>query len=48
MPERRKAAWAILSLLSDSVTLARSTEDAKVGTQIARAVKTAVLAVVGN
>jgi TetR/AcrR family transcriptional repressor of nem operon len=48
LPERRKSAWAILALLSGGVTLARSTEDAKVGTQIARAVKTAVLAVAGD
>jgi TetR/AcrR family transcriptional repressor of nem operon len=44
LPERRKTAWAILSLLSGGVTLARSAEDAKVGTQIASAVRGAVLA----
>ncbi len=43
-PERRKTAWAILSMLSGGVTLARSTHDAKVGTQIAKAIKTAALA----
>jgi TetR/AcrR family transcriptional repressor of nem operon len=45
---RRKTAWAILSLLSGGVTLARSTEDAGVGTQIARALKSAVLAIAGD
>ncbi len=44
-PERRKTAWAILSMLSGGVTLARS--DARResrGTQIAKAIKTAALA----
>jgi TetR/AcrR family transcriptional repressor of nem operon len=45
LPARRKKAWAILSLLSGGVTLARSAEDAKVGTQIASAVKRTVLVV---
>jgi TetR/AcrR family transcriptional regulator, transcriptional repressor for nem operon len=48
LPARRKTAWAILSLLSGGVTLARSAEDAKVGTQIASAVKNAVLVVAGD
>ena len=48
LPTRRKTAWAILSMLSGGVTLARSTEDTKVGTQIARAVKSTVLAVAGD
>jgi TetR/AcrR family transcriptional repressor of nem operon len=43
LPARRKTAWAILSILSGGVTLARSAVDAKVGTQIASAVKSAVL-----
>lgn len=48
LPARRKTAWAILSLLSGGVTLARSAEDARVGLQIASAVKSAVLAVAGH
>jgi TetR/AcrR family transcriptional regulator, transcriptional repressor for nem operon len=48
LPARRKKAWAILSLLSGGVTLARSAEDAKVGTQIASAVKSTVLVVAGD
>jgi TetR/AcrR family transcriptional repressor of nem operon len=47
LPARRMKAWAILSLLSGGVTLARSAEDAKVGTQIASAVKRTVLVVAG-
>ena len=47
LPARRKTAWAILSMLSGGVTLARSAEDAKVGTQIASAVKGAILVVTG-
>jgi TetR/AcrR family transcriptional regulator, transcriptional repressor for nem operon len=45
LPARRKTAWAILALLSGGVTLARSTEDPKLGVQIASGVKAAVLAV---
>ena len=41
---RRKTSWAILALLSGGVTLARASHDAKVGTQIANAVTTAVIA----
>jgi TetR/AcrR family transcriptional repressor of nem operon len=48
LPARRKTAWAILALLSGGVTLARSAEDAKVGTQIASAVKSTVLIVAGD
>jgi AcrR family transcriptional regulator len=43
LPARRRTAWAILSMLTGGVTLARSTEDAKVGSQIAAAVKSAIL-----
>jgi TetR/AcrR family transcriptional regulator, transcriptional repressor for nem operon len=43
---RRKQAWAMLSLLSGGVTLARSTNDPKVGETIANAVKAAALALV--
>ncbi|WP_158814280.1 TetR/AcrR family transcriptional regulator [Methylocapsa sp. S129] len=41
---RRKTAWAILSILSGGVTLARSGHDQKVGATIASAIKAAVLA----
>ena len=40
---RRKIAWAVLSLLSGGVTLARATEDGKVGDHIVNAVTAAVL-----
>ena len=43
-PARRKTAWAILSILSGGVTLARSGHDQKVGAIIASAIKDAVLA----
>lgn len=45
---RRKSAWAILAMLSGGVTLARSIEDPKLGTQIAAGVKSAVLAVLNG
>lgn len=45
---RRKSAWAILAMLSGGVTLARSVEDPKLGTQIAGGVKSAVLAVLNG
>jgi TetR/AcrR family transcriptional repressor of nem operon len=48
LPARRKAAWAILSLLSGGVTLARSAKNAKVGAHIASAVKSTVLMVAGD
>jgi TetR/AcrR family transcriptional repressor of nem operon len=48
LPERRETAWAILALLSGGVTLARSAEAAAVGTQIAGAVKSAVLGMAGG
>jgi TetR/AcrR family transcriptional repressor of nem operon len=40
---RRKTAWAILSVLSGGVSLARSAADPKIGAQIAAGVKNAVL-----
>ncbi len=43
LPARRKAAWAILALLSGGVTLARAINDPKVGAQIASSVETAVI-----
>ena len=39
---RRTTAWAILSMLSGGVTLARATDDPKVGAKIASDVKAAV------
>ena len=48
LPARRKSAWAMLAMLSGGVTLARSVEDPKLGTQIASGVKSAVLAVLNN
>jgi hypothetical protein len=36
---RRKLAWAVLAALSGGVTLARAADDAKVGAQIAAALK---------
>ena len=43
LPARRKTAWAILALLSGGVTLARASNDPKVGAQIANAVITAAV-----
>jgi TetR/AcrR family transcriptional repressor of nem operon len=43
LPARRKAAWAILSLLSGGVSIARSAADPKIGAQIAAGIKAAVL-----
>jgi AcrR family transcriptional regulator len=43
---RRKLAWAILAALSGGVTLARAAEDAKVGVQIAAALKATIDALV--
>lgn len=43
LPARRKAAWAIMALLSGGVTLARACHDADIGQQIAKSVVEAVL-----
>ncbi len=43
LPARRKTAWAILSLLSGGVSIARAAADPKIGTQIAAAIKATVL-----
>ena len=45
---RRKTAWAILSVLSGGVSIARSAADPRTGAQIAAGVKTAVLKLTGN
>jgi len=39
---RRKLAWTVLAALSGGVTLARATDDAKVGLQIAAALKATI------
>jgi TetR/AcrR family transcriptional regulator, transcriptional repressor for nem operon len=41
--QRHRTAWSILSILSGAVTIARSAADPEVGSQIAAAVKEAVL-----
>lgn len=43
LPARRKTAWAILSILSGGVSIARSSVDLETGAQIAAGVKDAVL-----
>jgi AcrR family transcriptional regulator len=43
---RRKLAWTILAALSGGVTLARAADDAKVGVQIAAALKSTIDALV--
>jgi TetR/AcrR family transcriptional repressor of nem operon len=48
LPARRKTAWAILSILSGGVSIARSAADPKTGSQIAAGVKGAVLAMTDN
>jgi TetR/AcrR family transcriptional repressor of nem operon len=45
---RRKTAWAILSVLSGGVSIARSTVEPKLGSQVGAAIKGAVLALVGR
>lgn len=40
---RRKTAWAVLSVLSGGVSIARSTADPRIGSQIAAGVKNAAL-----
>jgi TetR/AcrR family transcriptional regulator, transcriptional repressor for nem operon len=48
LPARRKTAWVIMSMLSGGVTLARASDDPKVGAQIANAVKAAASAAAGQ
>jgi TetR/AcrR family transcriptional regulator, transcriptional repressor for nem operon len=48
LPARRKTAWAILSILSGGVSIARSAADPKIGLQIAAGVEGAVLTLTGN
>jgi TetR/AcrR family transcriptional regulator, transcriptional repressor for nem operon len=43
--QRRKAAWAALSILSGGVTLARAVDDPKIGSIIAASVRDVVLAI---
>jgi len=44
LPARRKTAWAILSILSGGVSIAREAARPKTGSQIASAIKGANLA----
>ena len=44
LAERRKRAWAFLSILCGGVTLARAVKDAEVSAQIAKSIKTAAIA----
>jgi TetR/AcrR family transcriptional repressor of nem operon len=44
LPARRKTAWAILSMLSGGVSIARSAADPRTGSQIAAGIKDAILA----
>jgi TetR/AcrR family transcriptional repressor of nem operon len=46
LPARRKIAWALLSILSGGVSIARSAEDPRTGAQVAAAIKGAILAFV--
>lgn len=46
LPVRRKTAWAILSILSGGVSIARSAADPKTGAQIAAGIKDAVMTLV--
>lgn len=48
LPARRKTAWAILSILSGGVSIARSAADPKTGWQIAAAIKAAIIALTGG
>jgi AcrR family transcriptional regulator len=43
LPARRKTAWAILSMLSGGVSIARSAADPRTGAQIAAGIKDAIL-----
>jgi TetR/AcrR family transcriptional repressor of nem operon len=43
LPARRKTAWALLSILSGGVSIARSAADPKTGAQVAAAIKGAIL-----
>jgi len=45
---RRKTAWAILSILSGGVSIARSAADPRIGSQIAAGVKGAVVTLTDN
>ena len=48
LPVHRKTAWAVLSILSGGVTLARSANDQKVSATIASTIKGAALALAGE
>lgn len=48
LAERRKRAWAFLSILSGGVTIARAVEDGDVAAQIARSIKASALATIAG
>jgi TetR/AcrR family transcriptional repressor of nem operon len=48
LAERRKRAWAFLSILSGGVTIARAVEDGDVATQIAKSIKASALATIAG
>jgi len=48
LPARRKTAWAILSMLSGGVSIARSAADPRTGSQIAAGIKDAILVLTGR
>jgi len=45
---RRKTAWAVLSILSGGVSIARSAADPRIGAQIAAGVRNAALKLAEN
>lgn len=45
---RRRTAWAILSMLSGGISIARSTADPRLGSQVGVAIKAAVLALIST
>lgn len=48
LAERRKRAWAFLSILSGGVTIARAVEDGDVAAQIAKSIKASALATIAG
>ena len=47
LAERRKRAWAFLSILAGGVTIARAVPDSEVSSQIAKSIKASALATIG-
>ena len=48
LAERRKRAWAFLSILSGGVTIARAVEDGDVAAQIAKSIKASAIATIAG